>query len=143
MENGFTSVEAFLRRFELNNNESDFSAAVSQFADTFMAAGPQGAQCVRAGDFALALPKRKQLFESFGCHSMQLVSVDAHSLGDRYSIAHTQWKMNFANNELSTEGMFVKSTFIVDITEADFRIVLYLAHQDVMLMLKERAVRNA
>ena len=143
MENGFTSVEAFLRRFELNNNESDFSAAVSQFADTFMAAGPQGAQCVRAGDFALALPKRKQLFESFGCHSMQLVSVDAHSLGDRYSIAHTQWKMNFANNELSTEGMFVKSTFIVDITEADFRIVLYLAHQDVMLRLKERAVRNA
>jgi hypothetical protein len=143
MENGFTSVEAFLRRFELNNNESDFSAAVSQFADTFMAAGPQGAQCVRAGDFALALPKRKQLFESFGCHSMQLVSVDAHSLGDRYSIAHTQWKMNFANNDLPTEGMFVNSTFIVDTSEADFRIVLYLAHQDVMLMLKERAVRNA
>jgi hypothetical protein len=137
-------VEAFLRRFELNNNKSDFSAAVSQFADTFLAAGPsRGAVCSRAGDFALALPKRKQLFEGFGCHSMQLVSVDAHSLGDRYSIAHTQWKMNFANNDLRTEGMFVNSTFIVDTSEADFRIVLYLAHQDVMLMLKERAVRNA
>jgi hypothetical protein len=143
VEKAIPKVEAFLRRFELNNNKSDFSAAVSQFADTFLAAGPQGAQSVKASDFALALPKRKQLFEGFGCHSMQLVSVDAPSLGDRYSIAHTQWKMNFANNDLPTEGMFVNSTFIVDTSEADFRIVLYLAHQDVMLMLKERAVRNA
>jgi hypothetical protein len=143
MENPHASAEAFFRRFELNNNESDFSAAVSQFADTFMAVGPQGAQCVKASDFALALPKRKQLFKSFGCHSMQLVSVDARSLGDRYSMAHTRWKMNFANGDLSREGMFVDSTFIVDITEPGFRIVLYLAHQDVMAMLKERGLMNA
>jgi hypothetical protein len=142
MENACMSVEAFFRRFELNNNKSDFSAAVSQFADTFMAAGPQGAQCVKASDFALALPKRKQLFKSFGCQSMQLVSVDTHLLGDRYSMAHTRWKMNFANSDLSTEEMFVESTFIVDTTEAEFRIVLYLAHQDVMTMLKERGARN-
>ncbi len=82
-----------------------------------MAAGPQGAQCVKASDFALALPKRKQLFESFGCHSMQLVSVDAHSLGERYQMAHTRWKMNFAKGDLSTEAMFVDSTFIVETTE--------------------------
>lgn len=103
MENLSASVEVFFRRFELNNNKNDFSAAVSQFADTFMAAGPQGAQCVRASDFALALPKRKQLFESFGCHSMQLIRVDAHSLGERYSMAYTRWKMNFAKGDLSTD----------------------------------------
>ena len=75
MEKVSPSVEAFFRQFELNNNKSDFSAAVSQFADTIMAAGPQGAQCVRASDFAHALPKRKQLFENFGCRSMQLLSL--------------------------------------------------------------------
>ncbi|HUD57751.1 MAG TPA: hypothetical protein VMR02_21155 [Terracidiphilus sp.] len=138
MEKAFPSVEDFFRQFELNNNKSDFSAAVSQFADTFMAAGPQGAQCVKASDFALALPKRKQLFESFGCRSMQLVSVDAHSLGDRYRMAHTRWKMNFAEGDLSAEAVFVDSTFIVETTEQQFRIVLYLAHQDVMAILKER-----
>ena len=67
MEDTRTSVEDFIRHFERNNNKSDFSDAVSQFADVFMAAGPQGAQCVKASDFALALPKRKQLFASFGC----------------------------------------------------------------------------
>jgi hypothetical protein len=143
MENLSASVEVFFRRFELNNNKNDFSAAVSQFADTFMAAGPQGAQCVRASDFALALPKRKQLFESFGCHSMQLIRVDAHSLGERYSMAYTRWKMNFAKGDLSTDPVFVDSTFIVETTEQQSRIVLYLAHQDVTAILKERGPTKA
>ena len=138
MEKVSPSVEAFFRQFELNNNRSDFSAAVAQFADTFMAAGPQGAQCVKASDFVLALPKRKQLFESFGCHSMQLVSVDAHSLGERYSMAHTRWRMNFAESDRSGEAVFVDSTFIVETTEQRSRIVLYLAHQDVFAILKQR-----
>jgi hypothetical protein len=141
MENVPTAIEVFFRRFETNNSKSDFSEAVSQFADTFMAAGPQGAQCVRAGDFALALPKRKQLFESYGCQPMQLVSVDTHALGDRYAMAHTRWKMNFANSD--SEAMIVESTFVVDTAEQPFRIVLYLAHQDILAMLKERASAKA
>lgn len=140
MENTRTAVEEFLRQFEHNNSKSDFSAAVSQFADTFMAAGPQGAQCVKASDFAHALPKRKQLFASYGCESMQLVSVDPHSLGDRYLMAHTRWKVNFTDNRPSSPTIFVDSTFVVDTT--DERIVLYLAHQDIMNILKEHGLRK-
>jgi hypothetical protein len=143
MEKANPSVEAFLRQFELNNNKSDFPATASQFADTFMAAGPQGAQCVRVRDFVLALPKRKQLFESFGCHSMQLISVDAHSLGERYCMAYTRWRMHFAESDLSTKAVFVDSTFIVETTEQQFQIVLYLAHQDALAILKERRPTKA
>ena len=56
MENVSASVEAFFRRFEVNGSKSDVSETISQFADTFMAAGPQGAQCVRAGDGRLRCP---------------------------------------------------------------------------------------
>lgn len=140
MENTCTAIEDFFRRFDLNN-KSDFSAAVSQFADVFMAAGPQGAQCVKASDFALALPKRKQLFASLGCESMQLASVDAHSLGDRYATAHTRWKVNFTCDGPSTPAIFVDSTYVVDTAEE--RIVLYLAHQDIMAILKERGTLQA
>ncbi len=141
MQDKQTAVESFFRQFELNNNSGDFSAAVSQFADIFMAAGPQGAQCVKASDFALALPKRKQLFASFGCESMQLVSVDARSLGDRYQMAHTRWKVNFTNDGPSTAAIFVDSTFVIDTTEG--RIVLYLAHQDILAIFKERGLMRA
>ncbi len=138
MEKAISSIEDFFRQFELNNSKSDFSAAVSQFADTFMAAGPQGAQCVKASDFVVALPKRKQLFESCGCHSMRLIRVDPHSLGDRYCMAHTRWKMNFAEGDLSSEAEFVDSTYVLEKTDQGFRIVLYLAHQDVFAILKQR-----
>lgn len=138
MENLSTSVEAFLRHFERNNSKSDFSEALAQFADPFMVAGPQGAQCVRVSDFARALPKRKQLFESYGCQPMQLISADTHALGDRYAIAHTRWKMDFANSD--REAMVVESTFVLDTAEERFRIVLYLAHQDIVAMLQERAM---
>jgi hypothetical protein len=139
MEDTRTSVEEFIRHFERNNNKSDFSDAVSQFADAFMAAGPEGAQWVRASDFALALPKRKQLFASFGCDGMNLVRVDARSLGNRYAMAHTRWKINFTEDAPSSPAVFVDSTFVLDKAEGGFRVVLYLAHQDVMAMLKERA----
>jgi len=141
MENVSTQVEAFIRRFETNNRRIDFSETVSQFADTFMAAGPLGAQCVRASDFALALPKRKQLFESYGCEPMQLVSMDAHALSDRYAIAHTRWKINFSIND--SKAIVVETTFIVNTAEQPFRIVLYLAHQDILAILKERASAKA
>ncbi|HEX4283840.1 MAG TPA: hypothetical protein VHZ28_02030 [Terracidiphilus sp.] len=136
METTHTTVETFFRSFESNNNKHDFSASVAQFADTFMAAGPQGAQCVKASDFALALPKRKQLFSSFGCESMKLVSVDPRSLDDRYALAHTRWELNFTDAQPSTPAIFVNSTFVIDTTEN--RIVLYLAHQDIMEIFKER-----
>ncbi|HEX3891671.1 MAG TPA: hypothetical protein VHW46_03785 [Terracidiphilus sp.] len=143
MNNTRKTVEDFLRRFEHNNSQSDFSAAVAQFADTFVAAGPQGAQCVKASDFALALPKRKQLFESFGCDSMQLVSVDAQELGGHYAMAYTRWKLKFTEAEMSSPDLFVDSTFVVDTRAERFRIVLYLAHQDVMALLKERGLSKA
>lgn len=133
MEDTRTAVEDFFGRFALLNNKGDFSAAVAQFADPFIAAGPQGAQCVKASDFALALPKRKEMFARFGCESMQLAGVDAHSLGARYSLAHTRWKVNCADER---PAIFVDSTYVVD--RAEERIVLYLAHQDILAILRER-----
>ncbi len=143
MKNVSAAVEAFFRRFELNGSKSGVSETITQFADTFMAAGPQGAQCVRASDFALALPKRKQLFDSYGCQPMQLVSVDARALGERYAMAHTRWRVNFEGSNSRAEPIDLETTFLLDTAEDPFRIVLYLAHQDIFAMLKERASAKA
>jgi hypothetical protein len=75
-----TPVARFFQTYQLHNSSGDIPAIVSHFADTFLAVGPQGAQCVRATDFAIALPKRKQLFESLGSQSTALVSIHETSL---------------------------------------------------------------
>jgi hypothetical protein len=142
MEKAFPSVEPFFRRFELNNNRNDFSATTSQFADTFMAGGPQGVRCIQARDFALALPKRKQLFDSYGCQSTSLVSFSETRLDDRYVMARTQWQMKFGRDQQATTAV-ANSTFIVDASAEPFRIVFYLAHQDFMEILKNHGVAPA
>ncbi len=133
-------IARFFDSFARQSSGDDIQAQVAQFADTFLAAGPQAAKCVRAADFALALPKRKQLFDSLGCQSTTLVSLEETPLDARYVLARTKWQMTFGRPNAGPEQVLVDSTFIVDTAAAEFRIVLYLASQDIMQVLKDRGI---
>lgn len=136
------AVARFFQTYELHRNSNNIPAMVSHFAETFIAAGPQGAQCVRSADFALALPKRKQLFDSLGCQSATLVSLQETQLDARYVMAKTKWQMTFGQNG-NTRNIVVDSTFLLDSGADGFRILLYLPHQDIMQVLKDRGVLRA
>ncbi|MGA8729581.1 MAG: hypothetical protein WB608_12590 [Terracidiphilus sp.] len=140
MERLDTPINRFFRDFESANSSGDIPAIVSQFAETFMAASPQGTQAVCAADFALALPKRKQLFESLGCRSTALVSVQETQLDPRYTMARTRWEFTFIRDQADPQQVLVDSTFIVDTAAGIFKIVFYLANQDIMAILKERGL---
>ena len=137
------AMERFFRTFESNTMSHDTDAAVSQFADVFMAASPSGAQAVRAGDFALALPKKKQLFDKLGCRSTQLVWLREQRLDVRYSLASTHWKMTFDQPEGQPQQVVVESVYIVDTSGDAPKIVFYLANQDLMQVLRERGILAA
>lgn len=140
MQRPSEATELFFRIFESNASSDNTDAAVSQFADVFMAASPQGAQAVRASDFALALPRKKQHFDSLGCNSTKLVSLRESRLGARYVMASTQWKMTFAQAGAEPCDVVVDSVFIVDTGGDAEKIVFYLANQDLMQILKERGI---
>jgi hypothetical protein len=133
------AIETFFREFEQRSDRGDIPALLPQFAETFMAAGPQGAQCIRAADFAVALPRRKQFFDSLGCRSTSLVSLDHNRLDARYVVAKTRWRMTFLQEGTTREAL-ADSTYIVDTSGESFKIVFYLAHQDHMTMLREHGI---
>lgn len=134
------AIELFFQAFEEHSNSGDISAHVSQFADAFLAAGPQGAQPVRAVDFAVALPKRKQLFDSLGCRSTSLVSIEPVALDGRYTLVRTRWRMVFDQAQEAPKEVLADSTFIVNSSGSGLKIVFYLAHRDIMAILKERGI---
>lgn len=143
MQQPSEAIERFFRIFESNSNSNDADATVSQFADFFMAANPQGAQAVRAADFALALPKKKQYFDSLGCRSTELVWLREQRLDARYVLASTQWKMTFARADIQPQDVVAESVFIVDTGGDEPKIVFYLAQQDLVQMLKDRGIAEA
>jgi hypothetical protein len=135
-----SAMETFFNDFERNSNLSETGALISQFAETFLVAGPQGAQVVPANAFAHALPRRKKQFEEMGCRSTDLMSLRETALGNHYVMAETEWQMTFVQGEKSPEEIRVASTFIVYTGDEQPKIVFYLPQNDVMAMLKNRGV---
>jgi hypothetical protein len=140
MQQTTDTLEQFFRSFESSAASNDVSAQVAHFADAFMAASPQGTQVVHANDFAVALPRRKQLFDRLGCRSTALISLEKKILDARYVMASTRWRMTFIRNEGKAEEVLVDSIYIVDTGGEAFKIVFYLANQDLMQILKERGI---
>jgi hypothetical protein len=134
------AMEIFFKDFQHNSNLSETNAMISQFAEMFLVAGPQGAQVVRANAFALALPRRQKQFQEMGCQSTDLVSLRETTLGNHYVMAETEWQMTFVQGEKSPEEIRVASTFIVYTGDEQPKIVFYLPQHDVMALLKNRRV---
>ena len=137
------AIERFFRVFESNTNGDDTAATLSQFADVFMAVSPQGAQPVRAGDFALVLPKKKKYFDSLGCQSTKLVSLRENRLDARYVMTSTQWKIKFARPGIEPQDVLADSVYIIDTAGEEPKIVFYLANQDLVQVLKDRGLAPA
>jgi hypothetical protein len=135
-----TPLARFFHNFERLNASNDIPAQVAQFADTFMAASPQGAQCIRAEDFARALPKRVQLVQSLGGQSTSLVSFSETKLDERFAMAETRWRMTFRREGEPAREALADSLYILDMGGEAPKIVFYLAHQEFMAMLKNNGI---
>src|ERR1700744_6274709 len=109
-----TPLARFFHNFEQQNASNDIPAQVAQFADTFMAASPQGAQCIRAEDFARALPKRVELVQSLGGQSTSLVSFSETKLDERFAMAETRWRMPFPREGEPAREALADSLYILD-----------------------------
>jgi hypothetical protein len=89
---------------------------------------------------ALAVPKRKKLFDDMGCKATKLVSLRETLLNGAYTMVDTRWCMTFASEDQSTEEVQVDSTFIVYTGGEEPKIVMYLPHGDALATLANRRV---
>lgn len=131
-------LTSFFETYERNSNGEDVNAVVSQFADPFLSAGPDGAVSVSAAHFALALQRRKRWFDDAGCKSSRLVGKDERPLDARYTLVTTRWRVECAPYGVSSFDLEADSTFLVDTGGEKPKIVLYLAHQDLGKELANR-----
>jgi len=143
-----TPVARFLALYARETAEDNLPAVVSHFADTFLFAGPSGAQPVRASDFAAAMPKRKALFDQLGSQPTELTAVQETPLDSRYVLARTTWRFSFAHpakppQQFETESTFLVDTGLPNTPESDFKFLLYLPHHDIMQIVRDRGILQA
>jgi hypothetical protein len=143
-----TSISRFFALYARETAEDNLPAVISHFAEAFLFAGPSGAQTVRASDFAAALPKRKALFDQLGSQPTELIAVQETPLDSRYVFARTTWRFSFLRDNQPDHPLDTDSTFLIDTglpgtSESDFKILLYLPHQDIMQLLRDRGILQA
>lgn len=132
------NLTSFFETYERNSNGEDAVAVVSQFADPFLSAGPDGAVLVSGAHFALALQRRKRWFEDAGCKASSLVGKAEKPLDARYTLVTTRWRIECAPYGARAFDLEVDSTFLVDTGGEEPKILLYLAHQDLGKELNNR-----
>lgn len=140
MEKTTSKLRPFIERFAELSAGGTPELMAAQFGETFLAAGPHGAQCVRNEDFARMLPKRKEMFDRMGLKKTDLVAVEDTMLDTRYALVKTQWQFVFEPNGAEPASVLVHSSYLVDCAGEQCTIVLYLAHQDIMTVAKERGL---
>jgi len=134
------SIGDFFARFARQSNADDIAALVSQFADPFLSASPQGTQSVRATELAATLKKKKELFNRLGSMPSELIDLHETPLDSRYVLARATWRMSFVRDGGTIQEVLVDSTYLVDTAGNDCKIVLYLTHQDLMQILRGRGI---
>jgi hypothetical protein len=131
------TLDRFLQAYEQNTNNSDTSAAAAQFADTFVAAGPDGPVMVPAALFARSLPARKQQLEKAGLRQSKLIARSDTPISERYVLVRTQWQIDFIPQDRPARAITVSSSFLIDMGGSEPKILVYLAGQDIFKLLQE------
>jgi len=132
-------LRSFFGAFERDSAAADVEGLARLYAQNILVAGPNGSQVVSKDDLLRAIPKRKQMFEAAGHRSTTLAALQETKLDDRYTLARTEWRWQFD----AAADLTVPSTFIVDRSGDEPRIVLYMMHHDIARLLKERGLISA
>lgn len=131
-------VHPFFETFAARNAAGDVEGLLQMYAPSIMVAGPNGTSVVPSSALAAAVRGRKERFEALGVPSATLVSSEATTLNDRYTLARTEWRFDLTH--LQGDPVTVSSTFLLEHVGDATRIVMYMNVHDIMAVLRERGI---
>jgi hypothetical protein len=133
-------LRSFFEQLQRFGSASDVEGLARMYAPTIMIAGPNGAQVITAAALVQAIPQRKRLFEAAGHRKTTLTSIEPAMLTNRYSLVRTEWQWTFEHQPAGPVVVTLPSTFVVDLVDDAPQIVLYLMHEDVAAVLRQRGL---
>jgi hypothetical protein len=145
-------VRSFFERYQQATDSLDSAAVAESFQDFFLNLDPGSATPVSRDALIKALPGRGQLFASIGATGADLATIAESPLDEQHTLVTTTWTVRFgaAAGPGAPSGsgaavqaarpLTLRSTFLLR-REAGgpWRIVVYLNHQDIVGMIRDRA----
>jgi hypothetical protein len=123
--------------FEALGAAGDDEAGAALFADTFLSLDPTSASVVTNEQLRAALPHRSAMFAAAGVRATTLDHLEAQPLDERHQLVSTSWTTVLADP--AAKPLTMRSTYLLRLVDGEWRIVLYLNHDDIAAELARRS----
>lgn len=131
-------IATFFTEFERAGNELDSDWLASAFGEQFLNLSPDGAGVVSRQALLQSLPMRARLFASIGADGSTLTALSETPLDDLHTLVETRWRLRFPESP-ERAPLTLRSTFVLRHDGGTWQIVLYLNHDNIVSIIKERA----
>jgi hypothetical protein len=135
-------VREFFDQYARSRSAMDTDRIASQYADTCMFAGPDGAQVAQKEAVLVGFPKALELLKTVGYTSTKIASLDETRMDEHYAMVSAQFAWRFEKAAAPVD-VKVDSTFIVYVRDSVPKIVFQHEHEDFWQLLRMRGVLPA
>jgi hypothetical protein len=136
-------VQGFFDQYEQSRSALNIELIASQYPDSFMFAGPNGARIVDKPAILEAFSKGQQFLAAAGHKSTKVVSLDETRLDDHYALVRVQFVWRFEKASAPPIDVKVDSTFILHLNHGAPRIVFQHEREDFQQALRASGVLPA
>jgi hypothetical protein len=137
------AVQEFFDQYAHSRSALDIDLIASQYADSIMFAGPNGARVTEKPAILAAFPKGQEFLKVLGHKSTKVLSLDETRLDDHYVLVRAQFVWRFEKAAAPAIDVTVDSTFILYIRDGVPKIVFQQEHEDFWQALRTRGVLPA
>jgi len=133
-------VQEFFDQYARSRSTRDIDPLVSQYADSCMFAGPNGAQVADRPAIRAGFPKALELLKTAGHTSTTLTSLSETKVDECYAMVRARFVWHFDRGGAPPVDVNVDSTFMVYIKSGIPEIVFQHEHDDFWQVLRTRGV---
>jgi hypothetical protein len=121
-------LEKLFNEYESAFSKLDILRNVQFFADAFISAGPKGTIAQNKNDFMQKAEQASAFYKSIGQTSAKILSKKLLPISNEYTMATLHWGVTF--QKTGNELIEFDVTYIVQETEDEPKIILFIAHED-------------
>jgi hypothetical protein len=136
-------IKEFFDRYARSRSVQDIDLIASQYPDSFMVAGPNGAKVAQKSAVVAAFPQGQAALKSLGHESTEVLSLNETRIDEHYLLVHALFVWRFRRESMPPTEAKVDSTFILYIDEGAPRIVFQHEHEDFQQALRAGGVLPA
>ncbi len=128
-------IDKFFNEYEADFSALDIEKNAELFADNFISAGPKGTIAQSKADFKAKGKQAAEFYRKVGQTSARIISKQEKPVTDQYTMVTVHWGVTFekTGDELNEFDV----TYIIQETEAEPKIILFITHQDEEEMMKK------